>query len=91
MSDIKNKTGNANLATGIAIGAAIGAAAVAMKDKKNQEKIKGTVRKIKKWADKTAGSIHEKRDEILTKSDRVIDDAKVDLEKASKEIKEPRI
>lgn len=77
----KTNTGS-SLAAGIAIGAALGAAAVALKDKKNQDKVKHTVDKVKKWADDTSKHFTEKSDEIMK-------DAQDDLDTLNKEVKEP--
>lgn len=78
----KSKRGS-GLAAGIAIGAAIGAAAVALKDKKNQQKVKDTVGKVKKWADHTS-------EKVIDRSDEMIKEAQKDMESIRKEIKEPK-
>lgn len=78
----KNNSTGGGLATGLAIGAALGAAAVALKDKKNQEKLKQTVKKVKNWADKT-------QEKFSDKTERIIDEADSDLEDIHKVIKEP--
>ncbi len=54
MKDSTGKVkGTTGLAAGLAVGAAFGAAAVALSDKKNQEKVKDSITKVKKWAVKT--------------------------------------
>lgn len=81
----ENKAAGAggSLAAGIAIGAVVGATAVALTDKKNQAKVKSTVKKVKNWADRTAGHISDKSHEVVKES-------RADLEGIRKEIKEPK-
>lgn len=45
--------GSVGVAAGLAVGAALGAAAVALSDKKNQQKVKHSLDKARKWAEKT--------------------------------------
>lgn len=75
--------GGSGLVAGIAIGAALGAAAVALKDKKNQKKVKNTIGKVKKWADHTS-------EKVIDRSDEMIKEAQKDMESIRKEIKEPK-
>ncbi len=81
--DSKTTGSGGSLAAGIAIGAVVGATAVALTDKKNQAKVKSTVKKVKKWADRTSGHVSEKSHEIMKES-------RADLEGIRKEIKDPK-
>ncbi len=80
----RSKSKSGGLAAGIAIGVAMGAASVALKDKKNQETVRKTIKKMKDWAERTSGQVAESTESIMQ-------DPRVDIEGMRREIKDPEV
>ena len=78
-----SESNNLSKAKGIAVGMVIGAAAVALKDKKNQEYVKKSIKKVKEWAEKTSAQVGPQYapitseyldyDEVMEKYDLTLD------------------
>ena len=73
------ESNNLSKAKGIAVGMVIGAAAVALKDKKNQEYVKKSIKKVKEWAEKTSAQVKKK-------TDNAVDDLETNLDQVKEEI-----
>lgn len=88
MTSHNTRTNNSGgLATGLAVGAAIGAAAVALSDKKNQQKVKHAVHTVKKWAEEKTGEFKSASKDMFDKTEEEMEDIKEKMEDEERPVK----